>query len=90
LVDALADVSAEIRLNTRVKTLKRDERGWTITSNMGEQFQADAVCLAVPRLHRCVAVGRHERPPRAETQSDQLRFNRHYQLRLSAISHRIR
>ncbi|HEV8428786.1 MAG TPA: protoporphyrinogen oxidase [Pyrinomonadaceae bacterium] len=48
LVDALAHVKAVIRLNTRVETLKRGDSGWTITTNTGEQFQADAVCLALP------------------------------------------
>jgi oxygen-dependent protoporphyrinogen oxidase len=48
LVDSLARIKADIRLNTRVETLMRDGSGWAITSNTGEQFQADAVCLAVP------------------------------------------
>jgi oxygen-dependent protoporphyrinogen oxidase len=48
LVDALARIKAEIRLNTHVQTLKRDGSGWTITTHDGEQLQADAVCLALP------------------------------------------
>ena len=48
LVDALAQVKADIRLNTRVESLKLNDRTWTITTNTGEQIQADAVCLAVP------------------------------------------
>ena len=48
LVDALTQVKADIRLNTRAETLKRDGPIWTITTNTGEQVQADAVCLAVP------------------------------------------
>lgn len=48
LVDALAQVNADIRLNTRAERLKLDGRTWTITTNTGEQIEADAVCLAVP------------------------------------------
>lgn len=48
LIDELAGIDAEIRLNTRVEALKRDERVWTITTHTGEQFQASAICLAVP------------------------------------------
>jgi len=48
LVDALAQVNAEIRLNTRVETLKLNDSGWTITTHTGAQLQADAVCLAIP------------------------------------------
>ena len=48
LVDALAEINAETRLNTRVTRLKRDSESWTITTHTGEQLQADAVCLAVP------------------------------------------
>lgn len=48
LIDALAHVKADIRLNTRVERLKVDNRTWTITTNTGEQFEADAICLAVP------------------------------------------
>ncbi|HKU73075.1 MAG TPA: protoporphyrinogen oxidase [Pyrinomonadaceae bacterium] len=48
LVDALAEINAKTRLNTRVTRLKRDSESWTITTHTGEQLQADAVCLAVP------------------------------------------
>jgi len=48
LVDALAQVKADIRLNTRAEQLRVDNGSWTITTNTGEQLKADAVCLAVP------------------------------------------
>jgi protoporphyrinogen/coproporphyrinogen III oxidase len=48
LVDALSQIKADIRFNTRVKALKRDRPTWTITTDTGEQIKADAVCLAVP------------------------------------------
>ena len=48
LVDALAHVKADIRLNTRAEALKLDGPTWTIVTNTGEQFKTDAVCLAVP------------------------------------------
>lgn len=48
LVEALAKIKAEIRLNTRVETLIRKDSGWTITTHTGQQLEADAVCLAVP------------------------------------------
>jgi protoporphyrinogen/coproporphyrinogen III oxidase len=48
LVDALSQINADIRLNTRAEALRRDGPGWTITTNSGEQIKADAVCLAVP------------------------------------------
>jgi len=48
LVDALTQIKAEIRLNTRAESLKPDNQAWTITTNTGEQIKADAVCLAVP------------------------------------------
>ncbi|HET6975808.1 MAG TPA: protoporphyrinogen oxidase [Pyrinomonadaceae bacterium] len=48
LVDALAQIKAEVRLNTRVETLHLNDSGWTITTHTGEKLQADAVCLAVP------------------------------------------
>jgi protoporphyrinogen/coproporphyrinogen III oxidase len=48
LVDALAQVKTDIRLHTRVETLKFDGAIWTIGTDTGEQFEADAVCLAVP------------------------------------------
>jgi oxygen-dependent protoporphyrinogen oxidase len=48
LVDALATIKADIRLNTRAEALRLDGPTWTITTNTGEQLKADAVCLAVP------------------------------------------
>ncbi len=48
LVEALAQIKADIRLNTRVESLTLNDRTWTITTNKGEQIVADAVCLAVP------------------------------------------
>lgn len=50
LVDALVQALGPtvVRLNTRVAALKRDGPLWTISTNTGEQFNADAVCLAVP------------------------------------------
>src|SRR5215212_8494411 len=48
LIDALAQVNADIRLNTCVEALKLDRPTWSIETNTGEQFKADAVCLAVP------------------------------------------
>jgi oxygen-dependent protoporphyrinogen oxidase len=48
LVDALARVNADIRVNTQVESLKLNNRTWTITTNHHEQLEADAVCLAVP------------------------------------------
>ena len=48
LVDALAQIKADIRLNTRVESLRLNNQTWTITTNTGEQLEADAVCLAVP------------------------------------------
>ena len=48
LVEALAEVQADIRLNTRVEGLRHDGPGWAITTNTGEQLKAEAVCLAVP------------------------------------------
>ena len=50
LVDALIDAidGVNIRLNSRVVSLKRALKTWTIATNTGEQFEADEVCLAVP------------------------------------------
>ena len=48
LVDALAQIKADIQLNTRVESLRVNDRTWTITTNTGAQLEADAVCLAVP------------------------------------------
>ena len=47
LVDELGRLKADVRLNTRVESLKFD-RTWTIKTNVGEQFEAESVCLAVP------------------------------------------
>ncbi len=47
LVDELGSVKADVRLNTRVESLKFD-RTWNITTNTGERFEAESVCLAVP------------------------------------------
>ena len=48
LVDALARINADIRLNTRVEGLRLEDRTWTISTNSGEQLKADGICLAVP------------------------------------------
>ena len=47
LVDAVMRINADFRVKTRAQSLTFD-RGWTITTDTGEQFKADAVCLAVP------------------------------------------
>ena len=47
LVDAVTRVKADFRVMTRAQGLTFD-RGWTITTDTGEVFKADAVCLAVP------------------------------------------
>jgi oxygen-dependent protoporphyrinogen oxidase len=47
LVDALAQIKADICLNTRAVGLKRDDSSWTITTN-GEEIKADKVCIALP------------------------------------------
>ena len=48
LVDGVTRINADIRLNTTVQALKIDGGRWAITTENGEQFKADAVCLAVP------------------------------------------
>jgi protoporphyrinogen/coproporphyrinogen III oxidase len=48
LVDSLAQIRADIRLNTRAESLRLDGETWAITTNTGEQLEADAICLAVP------------------------------------------
>ena len=57
LVDAATDritaggsTRADIRLNTRVESIERNERdaNWRILTNHGETLSADAVCLAIP------------------------------------------
>jgi len=47
LVDALTQINADFRVNTRAQKLTFDQ-GWTITTDKDEVFKADAVCLAVP------------------------------------------
>lgn len=48
LVDALTRINADFRFNTRVESLRLEDRTWTITTTNGEQLKADAICLAVP------------------------------------------
>ena len=48
LVNALASVVPNVRLNTRIEELGFDSRTWRIKAASGESFEADAVCLAVP------------------------------------------
>ena len=48
LVDALAGVVPNVRLNTRISELIFDSRTWRVKADSGESFEADAVCLAVP------------------------------------------
>jgi oxygen-dependent protoporphyrinogen oxidase len=52
LTDALAArlPAAGVRLNTKVTTLRTEggARRWTLTTDAGETFEADAVCLALP------------------------------------------
>ena len=48
LVDELAKLKTDIRLNTRVQSLRLNNSTWNITTNTGEQFEAESVCLAVP------------------------------------------
>lgn len=47
LVHGLSRTKADVRLNTRVESLRLDDGTWTITTGR-EQIGADAVCLAVP------------------------------------------
>ncbi|HJS25098.1 MAG TPA: protoporphyrinogen oxidase [Pyrinomonadaceae bacterium] len=47
LVDAVTRINADFRVNARAQRLTFDQ-GWTIATDTGEQFKADAVCLAVP------------------------------------------
>lgn len=47
LVEALASVVPNVRLNTRVQEITKSSAGWTVRTN-GESFEADAICLAVP------------------------------------------
>jgi protoporphyrinogen/coproporphyrinogen III oxidase len=48
LVDALAEVVSNVRLNTRVKNISFESGTWLIQSESGLTLEADAVCLAVP------------------------------------------
>ena len=48
LVDNLAQLKIDVRLNTQAVKLELDGPAWTIATNTGEQFKADAVCLALP------------------------------------------
>jgi oxygen-dependent protoporphyrinogen oxidase len=48
LVDSLAQIKADIRLNTRAQNLRLDGGTWTITTSTGEQLEAGTICLAVP------------------------------------------
>ena len=47
LVDAVTQINADFRVKTRAQRVTLDQ-GWKITTDKGEQFEADAVCLAVP------------------------------------------
>src|ERR1041384_4961165 len=47
LVDALTRINADFRVKTRVQRLSLDQ-GWTISTDQGEEFKADAICLALP------------------------------------------
>lgn len=49
LVDTLAQqLKADVRLNTRAVSLKRNDSGWTIVTSDGGELKADAICVAVP------------------------------------------
>lgn len=48
LVNTLAEVVPNVRLNTRIEELTHDSGTWRITAESGETFEADAVCLALP------------------------------------------
>ena len=60
----LRSVKAEIRLNTRVETLKRDGPGWTIKTNTGEQFQGGCSLSRCARVHRSIVAVSDERSAR--------------------------
>ncbi len=83
LVDALAQVNADIRLNTRVEGLRLNNQTWTVTTNTGVQFEAEAVCLAVPAY---IAASLLDGSLAAQTQTDQICFDRHIELCLRTIS----
>jgi oxygen-dependent protoporphyrinogen oxidase len=48
LANALASTIPNVRLNTRITELKFESGNWTLKSDSGLTFEADAVCLAVP------------------------------------------
>lgn len=48
LVNALAGVIPNVRLETRIEQLSFNSHTWRIKADSGESFEADAVCLAVP------------------------------------------
>jgi len=47
LVDTLTRMNADFRVKTRAQRLTFDQ-GWRINTDQNEEFEADAVCLAVP------------------------------------------
>lgn len=48
LVRALKRLIPSVRLNMRVDVIQRSDNGWTIRTETGESFEAEAICLAVP------------------------------------------
>ncbi|HEU4767965.1 MAG TPA: protoporphyrinogen oxidase, partial [Pyrinomonadaceae bacterium] len=48
LVSALARAVPNVRLNTRINAIGKFNETWTLKTDTGETFEADAVCLAVP------------------------------------------
>ena len=47
LIDPLTRINADFRVKTKVQRVTLDH-GWRITTDQGEELEADAVCLAVP------------------------------------------
>jgi len=47
LVDPLTRINADFRVKTRVQRVTLDDR-WRISTDQGEELEADAVCLALP------------------------------------------
>jgi oxygen-dependent protoporphyrinogen oxidase len=47
LVDALTQINADFRVETRVQTVSFEQE-WRITTDKGEEIKADALCLALP------------------------------------------
>jgi protoporphyrinogen/coproporphyrinogen III oxidase len=47
LVEPLTRINADLRVKTRAQRLTFDH-GWTISTDKGEEFKAEGVCLAVP------------------------------------------